>query len=128
MKLHHLFEVDKMEDAPLVIKMAQKLIDKQQPVYLLRFTSRGEEACRIYHIKYAADKHGGEIELTICVIDEEGDLSQRDIFLNHGPNLDSVTKFDSEWTIITIEGHKIMVRRRDVEKANNLKDEIQYCG
>ena len=125
MKLSQLFE--QMQE-PIVATMLRKLVEKNEPVYLLRFHSGGLEASLIIEMDYlpATSSVGGALQLNVIFICNDGLARGRKLDLVHGVPPNGAAEFDERWTITKIDGNRMLVMRDAVEKARNLADEIQY--
>ena len=126
MKLIDLFETD--TDKPFVVGVMQKLIDKGEPLYVLRFMSGGEEASRVLHIHYtySTTNIGGGLHMDILTRGDGGPPQKRSLDLVHGVGKEGAAEFDERLTISTVNGKKVMHLRDKKQIIDNLKDEIYF--
>ena len=125
MKLSDLFESS--TSIPFVVGMLQRLFDRGEPIYFLRFTSGGEEACRILTLDYtpATTNVGGGLRMMIATM-VDGEPRKRPVDMVHSIGEKGAAEFDERWTIRTIGGKKVFHMRDRTKMIDNLKDEIFF--
>ncbi len=126
MKLAELLESD--TDKPFVIGVMQKLLDKGEPLYVLRFMSGGEEASRVLniHYTYSTANIGGGLHMDVLAQGDDGKPYKRSLDLVHSVGKKGAAEFDERWTISTVKGKKVFHLRDKKQIIDNLKDDIYF--
>lgn len=123
MKLTELLEED---NVPFNIKMLQKLLNKGEKVYMVRFTIGGEEANRILSADYtpATRNVGGGLRLKIAALNQHNEPEVRWLDAVHTIGQEGIDEFENRWVLRTVHGLRLWHMSDKSKRIDNLKDDL----